>query len=206
MARSTQSFTIRVMPALGDQLDLPLYDTSKIEYLGRFILPAGGGTIGGKPHDGFGASPEQDGGGIAYNPANNFLFVSGSTTNNDRVNTVLAEVSIPTPNLSGPFNRVSLLQDFTLACDLERQAEVNDGQAGNGAAPVSGILATSRTSPVAAIRSPRFRIRCVEWHEYPSRHHRTDRNAHTHGVCSRTGRRDSCPEVQHLIDNPRQTV
>jgi hypothetical protein len=142
MARTTQSFTIRVMPALGDQLDLPLYDTSKIEYLGRFLLPAGAGTIGGQPHDGFHGSPDQGGGGIAYSPVNKSLFVTGSTTNNDRVNTVLAEISIPAPSLSGPLNTANLLQDFTLACGLDRQATVNDGQAGNGA-PVSGMLVSN---------------------------------------------------------------
>ncbi|MBT3046740.1 MAG: hypothetical protein KME53_07255 [Candidatus Thiodiazotropha sp. (ex Clathrolucina costata)] len=142
MASSSQSFTIRVLPALGDQLDLPLYDTSKIEYLGGFALPAGGGTIGGQAHDGFHGSPDQGGGGIAYNPANNSLFVTGSTTNNDRVNTVLAEISIPTPSLSAPHNTAGLLQGFTLACGLNRQASVNDGQFGNGA-PVSGMLVSN---------------------------------------------------------------
>ncbi|MEW8428822.1 MAG: hypothetical protein G8D61_03845, partial [gamma proteobacterium symbiont of Ctena orbiculata] len=142
MASSSQSFTIRVLPALGDQLDLPLYDTSKIEYLGGFALPAGGGTIGGQAHDGFHGSPDQGGGGIAYNPANNSLFVTGSTTNNDRVNTVLAEISIPTPSLSAPYNTAGLLQGFTLACGLNRQASVNDGQFGNGA-PVSGMLVSN---------------------------------------------------------------
>jgi hypothetical protein len=115
MASSTQSFTFRALPANGDQLDLPLYDTSKIEYLGRFALPTDGGTIGGQSHDGFIASPDQGGGGIAYNPANNSLFVTGSTTNNDRVNTVLAEVSIPTPSLTAPYNTATFIQEFTLA-------------------------------------------------------------------------------------------
>ena len=142
MAGSTQNFTIRVIPALGDQLDLPLYDTSKIDYLGRFALPTGGGAIGGQPHDGFHGSPDQGGGGIAYNPAINSLFVSGSTTNNDRVNTVLAEVSIPTPSLSGPLNTASILQGFTLACGLNRQPEVTDGQVGIGT-PVSGMLVSN---------------------------------------------------------------
>jgi hypothetical protein len=140
MARSTQSFTIRVLPARGGELDLPLYDTSKIEYLGRFALPSGGGTIGGQQHEGFPGSPDQGGGGIACNPENDSLFISGTTTNNDRVNTVIAEVSIPAPTLSGPFNTASLLQGFVLACGTSgRQEQVNGGLIGNGA-PVTGML------------------------------------------------------------------
>jgi hypothetical protein len=143
MASSTQSLTIRVISNSGGDLDLPLYDTSKIEYLGRFLLPTGGGTIGGQPHEGFTGSPDQGGGGIAYNPANNSLFISGTTTNNDRRNTVVAEVSIPTPRMSEPFNSGSLIQDFALACGMSGvQDQVNGGQTGNGAT-VTGMLVSN---------------------------------------------------------------
>jgi hypothetical protein len=139
MAQSTQSFTIRVLPSGSGQLALPLYDTSKIEYLGRFNLPSGGGTVGGQSHTGYYASPDQGGGGIAYDPASDTLFVTGSTTNNDRVNTVLASLSIPTPRLTAPFNEASIVQGYTLACGLNNQGDVNGGQGSNGS-PVTGML------------------------------------------------------------------
>ena len=143
MTISTQSFTISVTASESGDLDLPLYDTSKIEYLGRFLLPTDGGMIDGQPHLGFDHSPDQGGGGIAYNPANNSLFISGSTTNNDRINTVIAEVSIPTPRRSGAFNSASLIQGFVLACGKSGvQAQVNGGQNGNGA-PVTGMLVSN---------------------------------------------------------------
>jgi hypothetical protein len=127
-----------VVNSTGNPLDLPRYDTSDIEYLGRFNLPSGGGSLAGGYHDGL-LSTRQGCGGIAYNRANNSLIVAGSDVNNDGGSTVIAEVSIPTPRKSSPFNTAGFIQDYALACgSIGRQWQAVPG-GGNGAS-ITGLL------------------------------------------------------------------
>ena len=119
---------------LSGPLGLPLYDTSKMSYLGSFLLPETGGSIGADGHTGFQYSPGQGGAGIAYNPASNSLFIQGSSVNNDTVNFIMAEVTIPTPKTSG-YDRASLLQDWAFVCGTKGRVSSilgGTGDAGNG--------------------------------------------------------------------------
>ena len=127
----------------GNPLDLPLYDPSRIEYLGGFLLPNGGGDIGGQRHEGFKWAPMGHG-GIAYNPTNNSLFLTGSTLNNNQFDSVIAEVSIPT-NLAqsgnpGSYETAQLIQGFSIACgQVGKQRQVNTSGAGSGS-PITGMV------------------------------------------------------------------
>ena len=132
--------TVTVTPAnTGENLYLPLYDTSNIEYLGRFDLPSVWDAIDGGYHEGF-RYIRQGGGALAYNPSNNSLFIAGGDVNNDGGSTVVAEVSIPTPRMSAPFNTAGIIQDFALlAGSIGRQYEALGGEASNGAT-VTGLM------------------------------------------------------------------
>ncbi|MCG7865573.1 MAG: hypothetical protein JAY74_04265 [Candidatus Thiodiazotropha taylori] len=126
-------------PDTGENLSLPLYDTSNIEYLGRFNLPSAWDTIDGGYHEGF-RYIRQGGGALAYNPSNNSLFIAGGDINNDGGSTVVAEVSIPTPRMSAPFNTAGIIQDFALlAGSIGRQYEALGGEPSNGAT-VTGLM------------------------------------------------------------------
>jgi hypothetical protein len=88
---------------------LPLVQSSDLQHLGAFRLPAG--QLGSRESDTF----EYGGTAAAYDPARNGLFITGHTYVND-----VAEVSIPTPidstNL-GDLSTATILQPFTDATE-----------------------------------------------------------------------------------------
>lgn len=111
---------------IGDPLDLPLLNTSQIEYLGMFLLPLGAAPSGG---EGFKFYPPQGCGAIAYNPANNSLFIAALDQNGQPGQMHVAEVSIVAAKTSA-FNRSVILQNFTPACG-GNQHLVETGSLGN---------------------------------------------------------------------------
>lgn len=134
----------------ADPLSLPLYDTSKIEYLGRFLLPSDDEDITGLTgFTGNFTGMDQGGGAIGFNPNGNggagSLFVGGrppSDGSPSRNKTIIAEFTIPTPLLSGPYNTASVLQSgnyYAADGSTSIQQAVKDGETGNGC-PLTGIL------------------------------------------------------------------
>src|SRR4029077_14443221 len=81
----------------------PLLSQSNLQYVGAFRLP--GGTIGASTFDYGGTA-------LAFNPANNSLFIVGHDWNQD-----VAEVAIPTTIVNsgslGSLTTASVLQPFT---------------------------------------------------------------------------------------------
>jgi hypothetical protein len=107
-----------------------------MSYLGSFLLPETGGSIDADSHEGFRYSPEQGGGGIAYNAANNSLFIQGTSVNNDKKNFVMAEVAIPTPVVdptlsSTNLNRASFLQNWAYICGTKNRINSTLGSTGD---------------------------------------------------------------------------
>ncbi len=135
------------MPSV-DPLTLPLYDTSKISYLGRFELPAATsnetGLLFGQSHEGF-YYWNQGSGGIAYSPTgdggNGSLFIGGASLSNNKVDPIVAEVSIPEPKLTASYNVATLLQDPVVAAGAPGVADnvIDEGHVANGVS-LSGLL------------------------------------------------------------------
>jgi hypothetical protein len=126
-----------------NNLDLPLYDPENIEYLGTFNLPSGGGTIGGYYHDGF-RYVRQGSGAIAYNPANNSLIIGGGDLANDGGSTVIAEVNIPTPRKSEPYNTAEIIQDFVIGVGTKGRQWDAVPEGGNGASLTGMLISNGR--------------------------------------------------------------
>lgn len=123
--RSNQFTVPAAQSGGGDPLSLPLLDPAAIQYIGAFRLPDEEPmSIGGTTN-----------GAIAFNPANNSLFICGRGPDDGtygKSNVPVSEFSIPQP-IDGPvasLNTATRLQPYVSVCG-GRQSEITTGNEGN---------------------------------------------------------------------------
>lgn len=114
----SNEFIVPAAPGSGSGLaSYPLLTQSNVTYLGAFKVPNSSRTIEAGKRSSFQYAQAN---GIAYNPANNSLFLTGRTVdssngNNLQMDVPIAEISIPAlvqSSDSAALNRASLIQNF----------------------------------------------------------------------------------------------
>ena len=119
-------FGINILNVSAEPTTQPLVQFNDLEYLGAFRVPTGG--FGSNRGFDFGGRP------LAYNPANNSLFMGN-------IDGQIAEIDIPTPVISSNLNNLAtatVLQNFVDPTE-GNIAEIN----AVGPAAISGLLVTN---------------------------------------------------------------
>lgn len=120
----------------GSPLTLPLYDTSKITYLRKILVPNGGSPLNG----GAGYQYPMRPAGIAFNPAGaggaGSIFMSGGPETQPEV---ISEFTIPLTNNT----RATVLQAFQLTA-AGKQGQIKAGQLGLGQACTGLMIYNNR--------------------------------------------------------------